>query len=138
MAGEQEQLKVYRSRRPVLGLKPSKDYVGPIGYGMKYDSESERIPTVPGQVHSSLFQRVLVHRWQISVYISKLRNYGMRPDHPAVHVQTIINSGPANPGGHPVQVSRFGRPAYKGTMRPLSRFRKALPVSQVPYTPPEY
>lgn len=121
-----------------LGLHKGPDYVGPIGYGMKYDSQSEKIPTVPGQVHSSLFQRVLVHRWQISAYISKLRNYGLRPDYPAAHVMTILPSGPKDPGGHPVVTSRFGRPAHKGTMRPLSRFRKALPVAKAPYTPPEY
>ena len=132
--------KVYIPYKKKLGLKmePQPDFVGPLGYGMKYDSESQKIPTVPGQVHSSMFQRILVHRWQIAAYISRLRNYGLRPDYPAAHVMTTINSGPNNPGGHPVQVSRFGRPATRGTMRPLSRFRKALPVVQTPYTPPEY
>jgi len=131
--------RVYTPYRKKLGLR--KDLgpeVGPIGYGMLYDSQSEKIPTVPGQVHSSLFQRVLVHRWQISAYISRMRNYGLRSDYPAAKVQSILPSGPSNPGGNPVAVSRFGRPMQKGTMRPLSRFRKALPVNKVNYTPPEY
>lgn len=145
MAGETELLKVVPPRRKKLGVnKPygsnfeTSTYTGDVRYGMKYDSESQRIPTVPGQVHSSLFQRILIHRWQISTYISRLRNYGMRPDYPAAHVLTIIPSSPGNKGGQPVTVSKFGRPGHKGTMRPLSRFRKALPVARTNYTPPEY
>jgi hypothetical protein len=133
--------KVYPPRRPVLGLKPisrNPVEVGPLGYGMLYDAEGQGIPTIPGQIHSSLFQKVLVHRWQISSYISRLRNFGLRPDYPAAHVMSIINSGPSNPGGNPVGVSRFGRPLQKGTMKSMPRFGKALPVTQVPYVPPEY
>lgn len=131
--------RVNAPNKPKLGRRSSDaPEVGRLGYGMLYDSQSEKIPTVPGQVHSSLFQRVLIHRWQISEYISRLRNYGLRPDYPAAHVLTMINSGPNNPGGRTVGVSRFGRPMEKGTMKPLSRFRKALPVARVPYVPPEY
>lgn len=108
-----------------------------IGYGMLVDGRSEKIPTIPQPVFSSLFQRVLIHRWQISTYISRLRNYGMRPDYPAAHVLTMINSAPTDIGNS-VKVSRFGRPASKGTMKPPRRFSKALPVQRIPFTPPEY
>lgn len=112
-----------------------------IGYGMLYDGRSGKIPTIPQPVFSSLFQRVLVHRWQISTYISRLRNYGMRPDYPAAHVHSIINSAPSGLSttpGQNVRLSRFGRPSQKGTMAAPRRFRKALPTQRIPFTPPEY
>lgn len=126
--------------KPVFRVNPNqrKPLGRGLSYGMLYDSKAEGIPTIPQPVFSSLFQRILVHRWQISSYISQLRNYGLRPDYPAAHVMTMVPSSPSNKSGNLVTVSRFGRPSTSGTMRPLRRFRKALPVTSIPYTPPEY
>lgn len=109
-----------------------------LSYGMLREGKSENQATIPLPVFSSLFQRILIHRWQVSSYISSLRNYGMRPDYPAAKVMTMIPSGPSNKSGNVVTVSRFGRPSTSGTMKAPKRFRKALSVTSIPYTPPEY
>lgn len=109
-----------------------------MGYGMLVRARPVPSPGIPLFVRSSLYQNVLWHRFQISRYISKLRNYGMRPDYPTPHVLTMINSAPPMNKNPRPTISRFGRTGSPGYMQAPRRFKKALPANDIPYYPPEY
>jgi hypothetical protein len=100
--------------------------------------EGEHIPsaTVPMQLRQSEAQPIVVHRWQFSRYFSLLRNYGLRPDYPIFRGFAIVpvNSSP----NAKIVISRRGAAANQGSMRPIPRFRKALPYPIVTYNPPTY
>lgn len=109
-------------------------------YSMLYDNRVMEAPNVPPPVRrSSLAQQHLIHRYQQSKYFSRLRNFGLRPDHPAFHGFTIVRQGNATQ-----TTPRFSSPPMNtphpltGAMSPPRRFKKALPTSPNVYVPPTY
>lgn len=102
-------------------------------------------------IRSSLAQAMRITRVQLSHYISWIRPYGMAPGYPTAKVYTLINTSPKNRSLSPKPRIpnrginyAFAQGAgarssdssyYMGSPR---RFRKALPVSLVQYTPPTY
>jgi hypothetical protein len=122
-------------------------------YDMTYDTRNIQPPNVPPPVsRSSLAQTIFIHRYQQSKYISILRYFGLRPDYPVFHGFKIINGAPAvSNTGAPVfsagpgigtlgseGVFPFPRAATAGTMKPPSRFVKALPLPIPSFNPPTY
>jgi hypothetical protein len=109
-------------------------------YYMLYDNRVMQAPNVPPPVRrSSLAQQTLIHRYQISKYFSRLRNFGMRPDHPAFHGFKIIVTGNADQTGVRLSSPNMNTPRpLAGAMRPPRRFKKALPSAPVTYIPPTY
>lgn len=108
-------------------------------YFMLYDHRKMAAPNVPPPVRrASLAQQQLIHRYQISKYISRLRNFGLRPDHPAFHgfkitVQGRIATTPV------MSDPQWNTPRpLAGSMRAPARFAKALPTAPNPYIAPTY
>lgn len=130
-------LKTVTQKRDVFAVPPNRraEILGPLEYGMQYGGRVMEAPNVPLMVRSSLGQRVLVHRFQMSRYISRLRNYGMRPDHPAFKGHMVVNTAPRI-----VVPTRARLPLSKkpGTMAATPRFPKALGNPPNNYQPPEY
>lgn len=108
--------------------------------GMLLQNKVGRAPNVPLQTRSSLGQQVIRHRFQISRYISGLRNYGMRPDYPVVHVLTMVKTSPAGRSGRPVMSVGYTLPqtASGGTIAPPPRFKKALKSPVAIFAPATY
>lgn len=120
-------------------------------YEMDYNTRRMDAPqNAPPVARSSLAQMILIHRYQQSKYLSILRYFGLRPDYPAFHGFKIVNGAPVvsnsgqpifssgYPGLHVGTVSPFPRARTAGTMRPVSRFVKALPVPIPQYNAPTY
>lgn len=114
-------------------------------YGMMIKSAPMEVPNVPVMQRQSLGQRGLVHRYQISRYLSTLRYYGLRPDYPVFHGKIVINSAPKhllsrNPQPSTSRGGNLRTPATKsqGVMGAPRRFQKALRLPINPYTPPTY
>lgn len=120
-------------------------------YEMSYDSTVMGGPNSPPPIpRASLAQTVIIHRYQQSKYFSRLRNYGLRPDHPIAHGSVVVQTGHSSVHNTPAMTStRLGtdplskgiqvnRPGQGGFMRPGGRFKKALPLPVVNYDPPVY
>lgn len=114
-------------------------------YGMMIKSAPMEAPNVPLMQRQSLGQRGLIHRYQISRYLSILRYFGLRPDYPVFHGKVIINSAPKsklsrNPQPVTHRRTLLNTPATKdqGVMGASRRFSKALRLPINPYTPPTY
>lgn len=114
-------------------------------YGMMIKSAPMEVPNVPLMQRQSLGQRGLIHRYQISRYLSNLRYYGLRPDYPVFHGKVVINSAPKNllsrnPQPTTSRRTRLNTPATRdqGVMGASRRFSKALRLPINPYTPPTY
>lgn len=111
-------------------------------YAMQYGGRVEEVPNVPMAIaRPSLAQRVLVHRYQLSKYISPLTRI-MSPvpaaGYPVAHAQMIIRTAPT-PNQTPIMSSNGNpRTARGGTQGPLPRFKKALPSRPLVFTPPTY
>lgn len=119
-------------------------------YGMAIKGAPMDAPNVAPPIRSSLAQQTVIHRFQLSRYISRLRTYGFAPGNPILKadsidlksrqtantpkpVMTRLGQRPV-PGRTPV----FPRTAAPGTMGSPRRFPKALPVQKNTYTPPIY
>jgi hypothetical protein len=111
-------------------------------YAMEYGGRIQEAPnTVMPMARPSLAQRVLIHRYQLSKYISPLTRI-MSPlpsiDYPTVHAQMIIRTAPS-PNQTPIMSSNGNpRTARGGTLAPLPRFKKALPTRPPTFNPPVY
>lgn len=111
-------------------------------YAMQYGGRIEEVPNVPMPMsRPSMAQRVLVHRYQLSKYISPLTRI-MSPvpaaGYPYVKAFMIIRTAPP-PNQTPVMSSNGNpRTARGGTQGPMPRFKKALPTSPPIYNPPTY
>ncbi len=105
------------------------------GEGMAYAmSFGPRVQGTPGGAYlerQSIRQQVVKFRVQASEYLSRYR-LGLQAElnYPIARGNSIINTAPSNIGSGP-----SGR---SGTMRPPPRYRKALPLPVVPYSPPTY
>lgn len=115
-------------------------------YAMAYGGRIQEAPnTVMPVARQSLAQRVLIHRYQLSKYISPLTRI-MSPvpliGYPTAKTQMIIRSAPT-PNQTPI-MSKLGptqatvRTARGGTQAPLPRFKKALPTRPPTFNPPVY
>lgn len=149
----------------VIGGSPVEQVVIPSRHelrtGMEYDMDYnilriEAPQNAPPVARSSLAQTTLIHRYQSSKYISRLTRVlqGFRPDYPAFHGFKIVNGAPeVSNTGEPVLatsmnrfytgigtegIAPFPKAANAGTMKPLSRFVKALPVPITQYQAPTY
>jgi len=138
---------------PVVSWHPNEQGMS---WEMDYNTRRTPVPNVPPPVsRSSLAQQILIHRYQQSKYISVLRYFGLRPDYPAFHGFKIINGAPqvSNTGIPSLNstnlnqfykgvgtegIAPFPRAKTAGTMRPVSRFVKALPVPIPSYNAPTY
>ena len=128
-------------RNPFDDIRPSRTPLRRgMEYSMLYDNRIMDAPNVPPPVRrSSLAQRHLIHRYQQSKYFSVLRNFGMRPDHPAFHGFKVLHVGNAGQTGVRLSNPPMNTPhPLTGSMRAPRRFKKALPTTQVPYIPPTY
>jgi len=112
----------------------------PLQYGMVYGPRADGVPNVPPPMaRSSLAQRILIHRTQISRYISQLSpamslvplaGYPYAGVIKQVHLSPQANQTPI--------LSTFPATAGGGTMAAPSRFTKALPYPIQNYQPPTY
>ncbi len=112
-------------------------------YDMTYDTRNIAPPNVPPPIsRQSLAQTIFIHRYQQSKYISVLRYFGLRPDYPVFHGFKIINGAPevSNTGAPTLSnpPMNWPSPATAGTMKPPSRFVKALPLPIPQFNPPTY
>jgi hypothetical protein len=123
-------------------------------YAMQYGGRVQEAPnTVMAMARPSLAQRVLIHRYQLSRYISPLTRI-MSPvpfvnggrvgfsdtaaPYPTAKASMIIRTAP-KPNQTPIMSSNGNpRTARGGTQGPLPRFKKALPIKPLVFTPPEY
>lgn len=111
-------------------------------YAMQYGGRILEAPNTPMAIaRPSLAQRVLIHRYQLSKYISPLTRI-MSPvpeaGYPTAHVLTIVRGAPV-PNQTPI-MSSTGTPqtARGGTMAPSPRWKKALPTKPPAFNPPVY
>lgn len=124
-----------------------------ISSGMSIPTKALPVVTVPLPVRSTLAQRIAVYRVQLSRYVSWIKPFGMAPGYPTAHVLSLINTSPRNRGltpmPHPSSVKSGSVPTARGSgARPTGdgsyymgsprRFKKALPVALVAYTPQVY
>lgn len=126
---------------PFIVTRFEKRYIlAGISSDMVLEGKVAEAPNVPMQVRSSLGQQVFKHRFQITSYISKLRNYGMRPDYPVFHALTMIKTSPAGRSLTPVMSVGYTLPqtAMGGTIGPPPRFKKALKSPVAVFAPPTY
>lgn len=113
-------------------------------YGMIVDTRAMPAPNVPILDRSSLGQQYLKHRYQITRYFSKLRNFGFRPDYPVFKGLQIVPTKPEGLAATPRPVLNRAGLLYPnavsqgGVMGAPRRFAKALKNPINTYTPPEY
>lgn len=118
-------------------------------YGMTVQGKPMDVPSVRMPVRSSLAQRLLIHRYQITRNIRLLHGYGFAPGNPVLKADSTpltakIKQNTPTPtmtrfGMSPVQGVRvFPRTALAGGLGSPKRFPKAIPVIQNTYTPPVY
>ena len=113
---------------------------------MLLQDKTAEAPNIPMEQRQSLGQQRLRHRFQQTEYISKLRNYGLRPDYPIAHVLSLIKLSPASGSTSPrIAIGYYqggnvfqNRGAKAGVMAPPPRFKKALRSPINVFTPQTY
>lgn len=115
-----------------------------MSYGMRYGGRVQEAPAVaPPIPRQSLAQMVLVHRYQVSKYIplfARPMGLMMQAGYPVDHVLKLIPGAPVQRNTPVLSNAPMSLPrtAKGGTMRPMSRWAKALPLTPNPYNPPTY
>lgn len=103
-----------------------------MAYGMLYGGRTIGTPGGAYLERQSTRQLVLIHRTQISRYLSRYR-LGLQAElnYPIARGNRIINTAPDGLGSN----TGYGR---QGAMRQPPRFRKALRAPITPYDPQTY
>ena len=109
-----------------------------ITYTEEYRVQSMESPGIPPAIRSSLFQPLNKFRRHTSIYLSELRNYGLRPDHPIVKLLGIQKRIRVMANRPIPTTSPYPMTSSVGGMGTSPRFTKALPSKKVVFNPPVY